>query len=163
VDTPDNLHTLYYQAKSGKTLSIGVTSSTMVELGLVTDTDEKLGLGRVWLEAGHRDRTVPMPEAGLGGGLQQDGRQLGWVFAHAQPTLNYLDLDGALGLVIQTHGAVKGCALVAIFIHIPQEVGYRAGGLLGKQLEDYLAQLGLNSYLWVNVHKSLLIAHRATA
>ena len=146
LDDAHHLHALYHPPARREALPVQVALAREIQFRLVVHADEKLGVRGIRPEPTHRDRAVPVLEAGDVGALEWNRRQFRQVFVHAQTALNHFDLDGVLRLVVQAHRAVEGGTLVPTFVHVPQEIRAGDRGLTGEDLEHDLAEFGLDGH-----------------
>src|SRR6185503_15421227 len=68
-----HIHALGHLAKRREALAVRVALTGEVQFRLVTDADEEILLRRVRTVARHRNRAVPMPQAGVARALERDG------------------------------------------------------------------------------------------
>ncbi len=60
---PHDVHSVNHATERGKALAIGITMATVIELGLIADTNEEFGSCVVDGPTRHRYRTVSMVQA----------------------------------------------------------------------------------------------------
>ena len=143
LDFADNVHAFGDPAEGGEALAVGVTLAPEIEGGLVADADEEVGFGGVGvLAAGHGEGAVFVEKAGDGGAFEGDEREGRGLFA--SPTLDDVDLDGVVGLVVRFDGAMEKAAVVLTGVDVAEEAGDGFGCVLSVDLGFDVAEGGFD-------------------
>src|SRR5215470_13657047 len=99
LDRAHHVHPSGHTSKCCEALAVRVAVSAEVEGWLIADADEKVGRRGVRARAGHRQRSVLVPESSGVRPLEVDGRKTSSLALWVRSALNHLDTDGVVGLV----------------------------------------------------------------